>query len=121
MKLTRIAICIMMLGAATAANAQVDAFSGATQQVRQRVKSSTANVDKIAKAETARLRKALSLTSEQTKKVQAIVKKYSSLKPTTTNIKKMDSEIEKLLDDGQKKKYSAYKNNLSALRRFSVK
>ena len=121
MKFSRIALCLMMVGVATTASAQVDAFSGATQQVRQKVKSSVVNVDKVAKAEAARLQKALSLTSAQKGKVQAIVKKYAALKPTSNNLKKMDTEIEALLTDAQRAKYAAYKKGLSALRRFSGK
>lgn len=121
MKLLRIALCLFMLGTVATASAQVDAYSGATQQVRQKVKSSVVSADKIAKTETARLKKALSLTTSQKNKVQAIVKKYASLKHTANNLKKMDNEILAILSDSQKAKYEAYKKSFSALRRFSGK
>ena len=116
MKITSIAILAFSLCAATPAFSQIDAVSGATQQV-QRVKKAKQSLDEIAKHQTAHMTKALDLTKAQQVKVQAIVKKYAALKRTKENFAKKDAEIEALLTPEQKSKYADFKKQVNQFRK----
>ena len=120
MNYLKIALVAFTLSAATAVSAQTDARTGATKQVQTGVakaKKLKKNADAAAARQTARLTKALQLTSAQQAKVSAIAKKYAGKKQTKAVRAKKTAEIEAVLTTAQKAKYAEFKNTSAKIRK----
>lgn len=120
MNYLKIVLVAFALSAATAVCAQTDARTGATKQVQAGVakaKKLKKNSDAAAVRQTARLAKALELTSAQQAKVSAIAKKYAGKKQTKAVRAKKTAEIEAVLTAEQKAKYAELKNTSAKIRK----